>query len=61
MSYLAKDIAVCVTCCVIGAVAWWYLVRSFTKRLDRIEWALRIELLEKQMLEEGGDDTETRP
>ena len=52
MSYLANDIAVCVTCCAIGAAAWWLLVRSITKRLDRIEWALRIELLEKERTEE---------
>lgn len=60
MSYLANDIAACVTCCVIGAAAWWLLVRSITKRLDRIEWALRIELLEKERME-GCDDSQTRP
>lgn len=61
MNEIARAIITCAVFGAIAAVAWWYLVRSITKRLDRIEWALRIELLEKQMLEEGGDDTETRP
>ena len=52
MNEIARAIITCAVFGAIAAVAWWYLVRSITKRLDRIEWALRIELLEKERMEE---------